>query len=188
MNTKHYLVISGIVGGVIGSMLTSLLVPPVTAQRDKYGEIECRKLTVVDEDGKTMAIIGTGDHGGGRINLLDNVGLSTVELNASQVFMGSVRHEGSIRVYGEGEGDSRAYTSIEGHWVWIYGEGEWNMRDSAVVTAGYVCIKSSIKTGSNSVNMQVTEDGGSVDVRAKDNGSVVMHANATNKAGLSTFD
>ena len=62
------------------------------------------------------------------------------------------------------------------------------MRDSAVVTAGYVTIQSSIKTGSNSVNMQVTEDGGSVDVRAKDNGSVVMHANATNKAGLSTFD
>lgn len=51
MNTKHYLVISGIVGGVIGSLLTAVLVSPVTAQRDKFGEIECRKLTVVDEEG-----------------------------------------------------------------------------------------------------------------------------------------
>ena len=124
MNTKHYLVISGIVGGVIGSLLTSLLVPPVTAQRDKFEVVECREVRVVDKDGKTTATIGTGDHGGGRINLLDNVGLSTVELNASRVFMGSVRHEGSVRVYGEGQGDSRAHTSIEGDWVWINGEGE----------------------------------------------------------------
>ena len=40
MNTKYNLVISGIVGGVIGSLFTALLVSPVTAQRDKFGEIE----------------------------------------------------------------------------------------------------------------------------------------------------
>ena len=59
MNTKHYLIISGIVGGVIGSLLTALLVPPVAAQRDKFGEIECTKLTVVDEEGIPRVILNT---------------------------------------------------------------------------------------------------------------------------------
>ena len=36
MNTKHYFVISGIIGGVMGSLLTTLLVSPVTAKRDKF--------------------------------------------------------------------------------------------------------------------------------------------------------
>ena len=59
MNTKHYLVMSGIVGGVIGSLLTALLVSPVTAQRDEFGEIECTKLTVVDADGVSRIILST---------------------------------------------------------------------------------------------------------------------------------
>ena len=54
MNTKHYMVISGIMGGVIGSLLTALLVPPVTAEQDKFGEIECRKLTVIGDAGKPL--------------------------------------------------------------------------------------------------------------------------------------
>ena len=57
MNTKHYLVMSGIVGGVIGSLLTALLVSPVTAQRDKFGEIECKGLRVVDEDGVARVML-----------------------------------------------------------------------------------------------------------------------------------
>lgn len=64
MNTKHYLVISGIIGGVIGSLLTALLVSPVTAQKDKFGEIECTKLTVVDEAGQQNVVIAGGENGG----------------------------------------------------------------------------------------------------------------------------
>ena len=60
MNTKHYLIISGIVGGVIGSLFTALLVSPVTAQRDKFGEIECRSF---DGLGAPMAM-GSDEHGG----------------------------------------------------------------------------------------------------------------------------
>ena len=57
MNTKHYLIISSIVGGIIGSLLTALLVSPVTAQRDKFGHIECTGLTVVDEEGKARVVL-----------------------------------------------------------------------------------------------------------------------------------
>ncbi|MDE0184750.1 MAG: hypothetical protein OXP71_04765 [Candidatus Poribacteria bacterium] len=59
MNSKHYLVMSGIVGGVIGSLLTALLVSPVTAQRDKFGEIECTGLRVVDDAGNARIILTT---------------------------------------------------------------------------------------------------------------------------------
>ena len=58
MNAKHYLVISGIIGGVIGSLLTALLVSPVTAQKDKFDTIQCRRLEVVDADGKVEVAIG----------------------------------------------------------------------------------------------------------------------------------
>lgn len=71
MNTKHYLVISGIVGGVIGSLLTTILVSPVTAQRDKFGEIECTALSVVDEEGNVKVFISGGESG--RDNYKDNL-------------------------------------------------------------------------------------------------------------------
>lgn len=58
MNTKHYLVMSGIVGGIIGSLLTTLFVSPVTAQRDNFGDIECTKLTVADAGGTLRAVLG----------------------------------------------------------------------------------------------------------------------------------
>ena len=49
MNTKQklqYIVVGGVIG-VLG-MLIGMTVSPLSAQRDKFGEIECTKLTVVD--------------------------------------------------------------------------------------------------------------------------------------------
>jgi len=59
---KHYVILSGIIGGIIGSVLTALLVSPVTAQRDKFGAIECRSLTVVDEACIARIILTTDYH------------------------------------------------------------------------------------------------------------------------------
>ena len=41
-----------------------MLASPVTAQRDKFGEIECTKLTVVDADGRKRVILTFDEHGG----------------------------------------------------------------------------------------------------------------------------
>ena len=56
---KKYLVISGIVGGMAGSIITVLLVLPVTAQHQhgKFRDIECNFLRLVDKDGKTRLIL-----------------------------------------------------------------------------------------------------------------------------------
>lgn len=99
MNTKHYLVISGIIGGVIGSLLTALLVSPVTAQRDKFRHIECRTLSVVDAEGKTLVYLAS-DSLGGRVYINStkriapdlNIGFPNVELGVDD-------HGGKIEVY-----------------------------------------------------------------------------------------
>ena len=45
-------------------LFIGMLLSPVTAQKDKFDEIECTGLTVVDADGKTMVRLGAGEHGG----------------------------------------------------------------------------------------------------------------------------
>ncbi len=68
MKTKHSLFISGIVGGVIGSLLTASLVSPVTAQRDKFDTIQCSRLEVVDETGMPRVALMT-DEGSGFVGI-----------------------------------------------------------------------------------------------------------------------
>lgn len=112
MNKKHYLVISGIIGGVIGSLLTTLLVSPVTAQRDKFGEIECRRLTVVDEAGIARIILTTDFHdklkpgivkiigskfGGGSVLLYDSFESTDA---IPTVFIGNDNNGGFVSVNG----------------------------------------------------------------------------------------
>ena len=112
MNTKHQ-VISGIIGGIVGSIITALMVSSGTAQRDKFGDIECTSLRVVDKDGKTRVILSTdasdglrdaknirvriiGRSGpfGSTVSVLDEDGLLDVMLR------GGGEHGGFVGVWG----------------------------------------------------------------------------------------
>ena len=110
MNSKHYLVISGIVGGVIGSLLTALLVSPVTAQRDKFGEIECRKLTVVNVEGMPMVELSEelslGGINQGKVVVNSRENDASVELSACAYYGGEVKLSGqngtaAVRLYAD---------------------------------------------------------------------------------------
>lgn len=95
MNTKHYLMISGIVGGVIGSLLTALLVSPVTAQRDKFGHIECTGLTVIDEGGKPRVVLSGGAWD-------SSTPFGSEDLKHAGVFIGRAGlYSGVVDVYGD---------------------------------------------------------------------------------------
>lgn len=103
MNAKHYLVISGIIGGVIGSLLTALLVSPVTAKRDKFDEIECRRLTVVGTDGKSLVVLDSSLLGGQvHIHSTKLIDPNVLNLNMGfrSVMLGVDDHGGIIEIHG----------------------------------------------------------------------------------------
>ena len=79
----------------LGSVFTiiGLLLSPVTAQRDKFGEIECTSLTVVDSEGNVRAVVKNvdDDFGGGIVELYNADGTKTVELFAGRGIGGYVR-------------------------------------------------------------------------------------------------
>ncbi len=81
----------GFLFAVIGMLLS-----PVTAQRDKFGEIECTKLTVVDKDGKMRVRLTTAEHGG-VVSAIGKDGKSVAGL-------GVIEHGGVVQVKGKGEG------------------------------------------------------------------------------------
>ena len=71
---------------LIGMLASSVFIPNLFAQRDKFGEIECTKLTVVDErgsvkiglggvaifgKGKRQAAIGINEYGNGDASTWD---------------------------------------------------------------------------------------------------------------------
>ena len=77
-------------------LFIGMLLSPVTAQRDKFDEIECTKLTVVDADGKTEVIISSGEDGGS-VFAYGKDGKPAVALGVTE-------HGGLVYVKGKGEG------------------------------------------------------------------------------------
>ncbi len=49
---------------LIGIMMSSIFIPNLVAQRDKFGEIECTGQKVVDADGKEMVSLSVAEIGG----------------------------------------------------------------------------------------------------------------------------
>ena len=119
MNTREkfrYMAFGGalVFLGMLGAMMS-----PLTAEKDKFGEIECTSLTVVDpktgksgvslrvdedggfisahgKDGKSAAALGIGEHGG-HVSAFGKDGTLAAML-------GVVKHGGHVHVGGKGEG------------------------------------------------------------------------------------
>lgn len=104
-------------GCLFGSLCTimGMLASPVTAQRDKFGEIECTKLTVLGFDGTLGLVLGVGEHGG-IVNTYSNDGKSGVRISIDEyggvvgvisnkktkVSLHADEHRGSVNVYDKG--------------------------------------------------------------------------------------
>ncbi len=102
-NWQIKLVYAGL-GGLL--MLIGMLLSPVTAQRDKFGEIECTSLTVVDSKGELRVALWN-QFSGGRVDVFGNDGLSKATLRVT-------KHGGHVIANGK-DGRSSADLSVWEH-------------------------------------------------------------------------
>ena len=101
-NWKTKLIYIGF-GSFFGCLCTiiGMLASPVTAQRDKFGHIECTGITVVDADGVSRVILST--------NMVDAT--SFILDDKSGVFIGIGDHGGTVDVFSK-NGESAAHLHI----------------------------------------------------------------------------
>ncbi len=152
----------------LGMLLT--LMSPLTAQKDRFGEIECTKLTVVDGEGKASVVL-TGEDG------LDHVwpfaetpvpvviydrGIRLTDSNKESLRLKG----GRVDVYDK---DIKAHASLHvddhGGRVIAFGK-DW--RSHAVLS--------------------ISEYGGRVEVNSKGDGTAVMGINEFGNGAVSTWD
>ena len=168
-NWKGKLAYAGF-GCLFGSFcaLIWILASPVTAQRDKFGDIECTSLTVVDADGDEMVTLEDGsslDHRpGGNVTVYDKDGKQKVWLFAE---------------------------TTGGHVViW-----DKDRRSAGVVHlstnkyGGVVGVSSTDEMlGANKATLSVDKYGGRIGVRGKGEGRAVMAINEFGNSDVSTWD
>lgn len=180
MNTKHQ-VISGIIGGIVGSIITALVVSSGTAQRDKFGDIECTSLRVVNENGNPVVML-VGNNmmtNSGAIHVLGkDSGSPRVEINSNEVVI--LRHTGFVlaRIVGNDDGGglvqvnrsgSAAGVRIENGKIEVYGDrgilGEERVHLGISEYGGYVSADG--KDGQSMAILGIHEHGGFVVTRDK---------------------
>ena len=117
MNTREkfrYMAFGGalVFLGMVGAMMS-----PLTAEKDKFGEIECSKLRVVDADGKTRVYLTTDEYGG-LVYALGKDGKPAVALDITE-------HGGRVKAFGK-DGKSGALFRVTEHGgrVHLPGKGE----------------------------------------------------------------
>lgn len=93
MHKLRYMALGGLLM-FIGMLTAIVLMPSLVAQRDKFEEIECTKLTVVDADGKACVVLYTNPSDeprnpltnlldGGYVKITNKDGTSEVGLGVS---------------------------------------------------------------------------------------------------------
>lgn len=119
MNTKQKLAYIAI-GGLL--VATGMIISPLNAQKEKFGEIECTKLSVADEDGTPRVVLVAGDY----------YDPSTDENAAILIYAADFYRTVSVRSTGkEGERSNRAELEAIGGIVGVNIDG--NNGDASVM-------------------------------------------------------
>ena len=175
-------------------LFIGMMLSPVTAQRDKFGAIECTRLAVVDADGNERVILRTGgvdtrdedgmlavvldtdEHVGGRVFAYSKDESSSAVLNGSyfaiinagkvRVALSSGRHGGRVIANGNNP-NSSASLGI-------------NEQGGNVIISG--------KDGESLASMGFDERGGRLEVYGKTEASAVMEINKFGNGTVFTRD
>lgn len=115
-NQLSYIALGGLLM-FIGMLASSVFMPSLFAQRDKFGDIECTRLAVVDADGKLMALVGRNEHGG-EVAVLDKDG-------KLQALLDTTERGGRTSVYVKGgKAAASLFANEHGGHVAAYGRGK----------------------------------------------------------------
>ena len=167
-------------GTLFGCLCTiiGMLASPVTAQRDKFGEIECTGLNVIGKDGQLVSL--STDEQGGAVTVYAKDGKSGVSLHVREnggalimvynedtdasVFIYSSDDSGKMEVHGKG-GIAVIGGTEHGGYVKIEGK---NKESTAILTGG--------------------GHGGLLSLEGKGEGKVVIGFDDYGNGGISTWD
>ena len=158
MNTREkfrYMAFGGalVFLGMLGAMMS-----PLTAEKDKFGEIECTSLAVVDAAGETVVRLRAGEHGG-HLNAYGKDGQLGAWLAVNE-------HGGHLYAYGK-DGQSGTGLAVDEH-------------GGSVAAFG--------KDGKLWAALAITEHGGRVQVSGKCEGAAVLGINEYGNGAVSTWD
>ena len=141
MNIKQKLAYIAI-GGVL--VAAGMIISPLNAQKDKFGEIECTRLAVVDAKGKERIVLST--------NIMDGIVGRSFDENRRVRIIGDENHGGGISAYSK-EGEVHAWLTST------------NDKGSVVVFS---------EDRLSAVNLSTDEDGGFVHAWGKDGQSASL--------------
>ena len=169
-------------GGVLmltGMIASSVLIPSLFAQhdKDKFGEIECTGLTVVNEDGEGIVYIGLASH-------------DRTER------MGTIRVGDSVKIFGSEKGGTIEVTSIGYNAIFkdrvkIYGNtiNLDNLGSSRVFTTlGSYGVETSDLGSNSAARFGIDEYGGYLQVKGRSKGYAIMGINEKGNGAMSTYD
>lgn len=206
-----YMGFGGIIA-IIGMLFGIGMLSSVTAQRDKFGEIECTGLSIVDAQGKAKLVLAIDGYGGlvtaysrdGKTRAsmgIDGYGglvEATGRGGRSKATLGVDGYGGLVKAFGK-DGVSQAFLVINKHGGRIDTYG--NNRESAlidnftkkfeVVECTQLVVVDSV--GNPLVVLSGSENGGRVNAYGKDKGSMAFlgmtedggHVGAIGKGGTS---
>ena len=213
---KAGLMALGSVFTIIGMMFAIGMLPSVTAQRDKFGDIECTKLTLVDSlTGKTTAKLETDEHGGllylfgskqnrgaaklvvdkngGRLFMFSNENKGSTHISAA--LLTSEDGTGSFGVHHKNGGKTFMSATENGGYVSIYGSNPKKLLASIGVTddgeSGLISVyryDRGMKTGA--AQLTANKNGGRLDVfgKADDTSRAAVSINEYGNGVVSTWD
>ena len=144
----------------LGSILTivGMLFSPL--QKSRFGEIECTKLRIVNEDGIKSTVIGTQPIGGGYLHVYDQDGNTAIGL-------GVIESGGYVAVFDKGSSLARLSVLEDGGAVVANGkDGESRVSLGIGKHGGHVNVIGG--DGKSWVALSVDEHGGVVGVKNKE--------------------
>ena len=149
----------------LGSIFTivGMLFSPF--QKSRFGEIECTKLRIVNEDGKNKVVLATRETGGGRVSIYDED--ENIAINLSVLEIG-----GSVGIFRRDKLLARLTADEDGGLVVVDGIDGESRADLAIIEhGGRVNVRG--KDGKSRVSLSIGKHGGLVNVQGRDEESWV---------------